>query len=583
MMKRIALLVFALIAAVTIAACGGGGGGSTSNPVVPGQPTNVVATAGNGQVTVTWAAPSGSGTVDSYTVYYSATNPVTTASPTKMTGITANTATITGLTNGTTYYFIVTAIITGVEGTPSAQVTAIPQSLGVLITSPTVSPIASFVQNIASKDTDTSDPYNEIFPGSANIWMLDQDLSLLDGFDLQFNYALSMTVGATQFPVDQTYNELSYYTPLMGAADGVKVAAVSDGASMAGSLALLSSPPTLPLAGIYSAFLNATSDSRLQQTLDLTSVTGTVLVTWKDAFSIEAGTLPGSPGYNPSFSVVARNTDGTSCQVLFTITGESSQASVQSKPLNSTCTGKPIVLSFEEKSMTNAFSQTYVAIDSVSVKDNSGSGSERVANGDFETGDLTGWTTNAPAEVQNITSGARTVEGLTVKRSFYTVPNKLWGRWVDVFENNTAGSISKTVSYETSLGSDGAGIIYYSSGANNKALTSWDTVGGRDIGLVFGNAKSLAFTSDDGSGTVGSGIITVTYDITVPAGGRVALVNFVIMDGTNTGLLGDLSAKATDIDTEAAKIVGNFWTDDQYRVGMTQEQIDAISNLANLL
>lgn len=578
MKKRNGLLVFVLIAAVTIAACGGGGGGGSS-PSATGQPTNVVATAGNGQVTVSWTTPSGSGTITSYTVYYSTTNPVTTSSPTKMTGITANSATITGLTNGTTYYFIVTAIINGVESTPSSQVSAIPVALGTLITSPTVSPIASFIQNVASKDTGTSSAFNEIFPGEANIWTLDQDFSLLDGFDVQFNYALSMTVGATQFPVDQEYSELSFYTPLMGAADGVKVAAVSNGASMAGSIALLSSPPTLPLAGSYSAFLNATSDSRLQQTLDLTSATGIVTVAWTEAVSLEPGVIP---GYNSSYLVVVRKADGTVCQQLLanpSITGTKNY----SVDLNSPCSGQVVVLSFEEKSMTDPFSQTYAVIDSVSVKDNGGSGSERVTNGDFETGDMTGWTTNTPAEVQNLTSGARNVEGLDVKRSFYTVPNKLWGRWVDVFENNTAGSISKTVTYETSLGSDGAGIIYPSPGANNKALTSWDTVGGRDIGLVFGNAKSVTYTSDDGSGNVGSGIITVTYDITVPAGGRVALVNFVIMDGTDTGLLGDVNAKATEIDTEAAKIVGNFWTDEQYRVGMTQEQVDAISNLASLL
>jgi hypothetical protein len=49
----------------------------------------------------------------------------------------------------------------------------------------------------------------------------------------------------------------------------------------------------------------------------------------------------------------------------------------------------------------------------------------------------------------------------------------------------------------------------------------------------------------------------------------------------NTGLPAvNITMKATDIDTEAANIVGNFWTDAQYRRGMTQEQIEAISNFA---
>jgi hypothetical protein len=587
MNKKIASLVFALFAALTITACGGGGGGSSPNPSVPGQPTGVWTSPGDAQVTVYWTAPSVSGTISSYTVYYSTTNPVTTSSPTKMTGIATTSATITGLTNGTTYYFIVTAIIDGVEGPQSSQVSAVPLALGTVITSPTVSPIASFTQNVVSKDTSTFSPYNEIFPGMANVWTLDQDFSIVDGFDYQFEYALSMTIGATPFPFDQEYSELSFYTPLMSAADGVKVAAVSNGATLAASIAQFGLDngvpvPTLPMAGSYSAFLNATSDSRLQQTVDLTSTSGTVVIAWSEAVSIESGVLP---GYDASYRVVVRNTDGSVCQTLLT----NSQISTTGKEnksidLNAQCTGKTVVLSFEEKSMTDPYSQTFAVIDDVSVKDSNGAGSERVVNGDFETGNTTGWTTNTPAEVQNLTSGSRTVEGLDVTRSFYTVPNKLWARWVDVYENHTGSSISKTVTYETSLGSNGAGIIYYAPGSNNKALTSWDALlEGRDVGLVFGNAKSVTFTSDDGSGLVGSSIIDVTYDITVPAGGRVAIVNFVIMDGTDTGQLNDINAKATEIDTEAAKIVGNFWTDEQYRVGMTQEQIDAISNLASLI
>lgn len=482
----------------------------------------------------------------------------------------------------------------GSTPTPTPTPTTQPW-LGTIITSPPAAPIAAFTQSVASKDTGTN---NEIFPGQANIWTIDQDFSLVDGFDIQFNYALGLTVGSTVFSGDSTgpnkgqeYSELTYFTPVMGTADGVKVAAVSDGASMKASIAEMLAPATLqlPLAGKYSAFLNATSDSRLQQTVDLTSATGTVQVSWRYAVSLEAGALP---GYTPSFNVIARKMDGTVCQTLFVtpITGSSPG---QSKNLISSCTGTTIVLSFEEKSMTNPFSQTYAIIDSVSVRDNSGSGTERLTNGDFEFGDLTGWTTNTPAEVQNITSGVRTLEGLDVRRSFYTVPNKLWARWVDVFENHTASDISRTITYETSLGSDGAGIIYSTPGTNNKALTSWDSVGGRDVGLVFGNAKAVNYLSDNGTGTVGSGMITVSYDITVPAGGRVALVNFVIMDGTDTGLSAvttdpttlittvDTTAKATDIDTEAAKIVTDFWTDDQYRTGMTQDQIDAVRNMAN--
>ena len=596
------LLVLVFLAIINIVACSGGGGGGgdatpTPNASAPGQPTGVSAAAADKKVTVYWTPPSG--TISSYTVYYSTTDPVTTSSPTKVTGIIDTSAAISGLINGTTYFFIVTAINADGEGAPSTQVSATPILQGSIITSPTASPIAAFTQSVASKDTDT---YNEIFPGMANIWTIDQDFSLVDGFDLQFIYAMGLTVSSagstTDFPPDQKYDQLTFYGPVMGAADGVKVAAVSNGATMASSLALGTPPITLPLAGNYSAFLNATSDSRLQQTVDLTSVTGNVLVSWRDAVSLEDGALAeaslGAVAYTHSYRVVVRKMDGSICQQL-AINPISTAPSTNSRPLNSQCTGTTIVLSFEEKSMTNPFSQTYAVIDNVSIKDSSGNGTERVTNGDFETGDLTGWTTNAPAEIQNMTSGVRTIEGLDVKRSFYTVPNKLWGRWVDVFENHTASAIGPVnVTYTTVLGSGGSGIIYNSPGTNNKAITSWDPIGGRDVGWVLGNAFTVYTSATDTTGIGnGSDTITATNSITVPAGGRVSLVNFIIMDGTDTGLTAatvdgtgtvtsvDTTAKATDIDTEAANITTNFWTDDQYRAGMTQDQIDAVRNMPN--
>jgi hypothetical protein len=68
----------------------------------------------------------------------------------------------------------------------------------------------------------------------------------------------------------------------------------------------------------------------------------------------------------------------------------------------------------------------------------------------------------------------------------------------------------------------------------------------------------------------------------VPAGGSVAIVNFIIMSGTDTGLTaaGNPAVRATDIDNTAAAIVANFWTDTQYRTGMTPQQEAVIKNFA---
>ena len=91
-------------------------------PPVPSAPTGVSATAGNTQATISWTAVTGA---TSYNVYYSTTAGVTTASGTKITNATSGSA-ITGLTNGTTYYYIVTAVNLGGESAASAQVSAMP-------------------------------------------------------------------------------------------------------------------------------------------------------------------------------------------------------------------------------------------------------------------------------------------------------------------------------------------------------------------------------------------------------------------------------------------------------------------------
>jgi hypothetical protein len=84
----------------------------------------VTATAGKGQVAVSWTAVSGAA---SYNIYWSATTGVTIASGTKVAGATSGQA-ISGLTNGTTYYFIVTAVDAGGDGAASSEVSAKPTS-----------------------------------------------------------------------------------------------------------------------------------------------------------------------------------------------------------------------------------------------------------------------------------------------------------------------------------------------------------------------------------------------------------------------------------------------------------------------
>ena len=89
----------------------------------PAAPTGLSATGGPAQVALTWTAVSNA---TSYNLYYSTTTGVTTANGTKVTGISSAAYTVTGLTSGTPYYFIVTAVNAGGESLASAQATATP-------------------------------------------------------------------------------------------------------------------------------------------------------------------------------------------------------------------------------------------------------------------------------------------------------------------------------------------------------------------------------------------------------------------------------------------------------------------------
>jgi len=123
---RVLSLFLALSVLAFLGACGGGSGGSTGgggggNP--PGVPNGLTATFGNASVTLSWTASSGA---TSYHVKRSTTSGgsyTTIASPT-----TAN-YTDSGVTNGTTYFYVVSALNANGESANSSEVKATPISV----------------------------------------------------------------------------------------------------------------------------------------------------------------------------------------------------------------------------------------------------------------------------------------------------------------------------------------------------------------------------------------------------------------------------------------------------------------------
>jgi fibronectin type 3 domain-containing protein len=90
------------------------------SPTLPAAPTGVSAQGGTNQVTVSWPAVTGA---VSYNVYWSASAGVTKATGTKLAGVTSPYVK-TGLADGTTYYFVVTAVNSVGESAASSQASA---------------------------------------------------------------------------------------------------------------------------------------------------------------------------------------------------------------------------------------------------------------------------------------------------------------------------------------------------------------------------------------------------------------------------------------------------------------------------
>ena len=85
---------------------------SSADGCAPGPPAGLVAAPGNGQVTLSWAPPASDGgrTVSGYNVQQGTSPGGESGTPVNGSLVTATSYTVTGLANGTAYYFTVVAV-----------------------------------------------------------------------------------------------------------------------------------------------------------------------------------------------------------------------------------------------------------------------------------------------------------------------------------------------------------------------------------------------------------------------------------------------------------------------------------------
>lgn len=176
-----------------LSACGG-----DDDDIVLAVPQQVVAEAGDSEVRLSWLATSGA---TSYNVYWSNSAGVTTASGTKIEGV-SSPFVHTGLTNGLTYYYVVTAVNGAFESAPSAQVSA------------ALAPGAPGTVSAVSGDTEVTVDWRDVVgAASYNLyWSNDVGVTKLTGTKLEDVSAPFVHTGLT--------NGLVYYYVVTAVGDG---------------------------------------------------------------------------------------------------------------------------------------------------------------------------------------------------------------------------------------------------------------------------------------------------------------------------------------------------------------------------
>ncbi len=124
--RVIAAILLSLLFCLLLPACGGDSPWRFT-PAAPAIPAGLVATPGNGQASLRWRTADNAA---AYNVYYAPSPVSVNGTGTRVATITSTSTIVTGLSNGITYYFVVTAVNSSGESLPSDQVSTIPTAPG---------------------------------------------------------------------------------------------------------------------------------------------------------------------------------------------------------------------------------------------------------------------------------------------------------------------------------------------------------------------------------------------------------------------------------------------------------------------
>jgi fibronectin type 3 domain-containing protein len=425
----------------------------------PATPTNVTATAGNAQVALNWSASSGA---TSYDIYRSTTSGGEGSTPYK-TGVTTPSFTDSGLTNGTTYYYEVSAVNAGGESAVSSEVSATPQA-------PPSPPVANAGSNVSGVEG-TAIQFNGSASGGNGALI----------YSWNFGDGSPVTTG-TLTPT-HTYATSGSYTATLTVTDSAGNTSTSQISVLVNNIA-----PTISAGGPYSGAAGAVINFTATASVPNTSDTLTYLWNFGD------DTV--STSQNPTHTYASPGTYAVSLSVTDATNGEKATTTVvTSATISATTPGLVAAYSFDEGSGTT-------------LHDTSGNGN----NGTISNAT---WTTNGrygDGLVFNGTSSMVTIPeapsldlttGMTLEAWVKLAASN--NNWEDVvYKGNDDYFLSAT---STSNGADAAGGTFggsdvYTADSSPLPLNTWtfltETYDGSTVSLYVNGVlvSSLAQTGN---------------------------------------------------------------------------------------